>query len=331
LDEPVIRFLEDDGEILTFLENIYKLADAHVQRYLQRGFTNLMFSFGCTGGQHRSVYSAQHLAEHIHYKYGIEVHVCHREQGITTIFPAYRAMIFAAGLGTRLKPLTDTMPKALVPVAGKPLLEHTLEKLKGSGIRDVVINVHHFADMIEEWVSQHPMGMNIWFSDERQELLETGGGIKHAAHLLKDATEGFLIHNVDILSNADLRALHLYARGKAASLLVSERTTTRYLLFDDDMRLVGWTNIQTGEVKSPYPGLDPQKYHKFAFAGIHVMNPSLFRHFSEWPDKFSIIDFYLSICNQHPIYGYLQPDLRLMDVGKMETIAEAEAFYKDLM
>jgi NDP-sugar pyrophosphorylase family protein len=97
------------------------------------------------------------------------------------------------------------------------------------------------------------------------------------------------------------------------------------------MRLVGWTNIQTGEVKSPYPGLDPQKYRKFAFAGIHVMNPSLFRHFSEWPDKFSIIDFYLSICNQHPIYGYLQPDLRLLDVGKMETLAEAEAFYKDLM
>ena len=331
LDEPVIRFLEDDGEILTFLDSIYKLADAHVQRYLQRGFTSLMFSFGCTGGQHRSVYSAQHLAEHIHYKYGIEVHVCHREQGISTIFPAFRAMVFAAGLGTRLKPLTDTMPKALVPVAGKPLLEHTLEKLKDSGIRDVVINVHHFADMIEEWVNQHPMGMNVWFSDERAALLETGGGIKHAAHLLKDATEGFLIHNVDILSNADLRALQLFAHGKAAALLVSERQTSRYLLFDDDMRLVGWTNIQTGEVKSPYPNLDARKYRRFAFAGIHVMNPSLFAHFYEWPDKFSIIDFYLSICNRHPIYGYVQSGLQLMDVGKMETIAVAEAFYNDLI
>lgn len=330
LDEPVIRFLEDDGEILTFLDSIYKLADAHVQRYLQRGFTSLMFSFGCTGGQHRSVYSAQHLAEHIHYKYGIEVHVCHREQGISTIFPAFRAMVFAAGLGTRLKPITDTMPKALVPVAGKPLLEHTLEKLKDSGIRDVVINVHHFADMIEEWVNQHPMGMNVWFSDERAALLETGGGIKHAAHLLKDATEGFLIHNVDILSNADLRALQLFAHGKSAALLVSERQTSRYLLFDDDMRLVGWTNIQTGEVKSPYPNLDAKKYRRFAFAGIHVMNPSLFAHFSKWPDKFSIIDFYLSICNQHPIYGYVQSGLQLMDVGKMETIAEAEAFYNNV-
>ena len=328
LDEPVIRFLEDDGEILTFLDSIYKLADAHVQRYLQRGFTNLMFCFGCTGGQHRSVYSAQHLAEHIHNKYGIEVHVCHREQGISNIFPARRAMIFAAGLGTRLKPLTDTMPKALVSVAGKPLLEHTLEKLKTAGIRDVVINVHHFADMIEEWCQQHPMGMNIWFSDERQQLLETGGGIKHAAHLLSDARDGFLIHNVDILSNADLRAVSAFGRGKAATLVVSERNTNRYLLFDDDMRLVGWTNIQTGEVRSPYPNLDVRKYHRYAFAGIHYMNPSLFRYFNEWPDKFSIIDFYLSICNREPIYGFVPAELRLMDVGKIDTLSEAEEFLK---
>ena len=328
LDEPVIRFLEDDGEILTFLDSIYKLADAHVQRYLQRGFTNLMFCFGCTGGQHRSVYSAQHLAEHIHNKFGIEVHVCHREQGISNIFPARRAMIFAAGLGTRLKPLTDTMPKALVPVAGKPLLEHTLEKLKTAGIRDVVINVHHFADMIEEWCQQHPMGMNIWFSDERQQLLETGGGIKHAAHLLSDARDGFLIHNVDILSNADLRAVSAFGRGKAATLVVSERNTNRYLLFDDDMRLVGWTNIQTGEVKSPYSNLDVRKYHRYAFAGIHYMNPSLFRYFNEWPDKFSIIDFYLSICNREPIYGFVPAELRLMDVGKIDTLSEAEEFLK---
>ena len=245
-------------------------------------------------------------------------------------------MIFAAGLGTRLKPLTDTMPKALVPVAGKPLLEHTLQKLKSAGIRDVVINVHHFADMIEEWCQQHPMGMNIWFSDERQQLLETGGGIKHAAHLLSDARDGFLIHNVDILSNADLRAVSAFGRGKAATLVVSERETSRYLLFDDDMRLVGWTNIQTGEVKSPYPSIqksnfkiqNSSRYRKFAFAGIHYMNPSLFRYFSEWPDKFSIIDFYLSICNREPIYGFVPTDLRLMDVGKIDTLAEAEEFLK---
>lgn len=330
LDEPVIRFLEDDGEILVFLESVYQLADAHVQRYLQRGFTNLMFCFGCTGGQHRSVYSAQHLAEHIHQKFGIEVHVCHREQGISTIMPARRAMLFAAGLGTRLKPLTDTMPKALVPIAGKSLLQHTLEKLKSAGIRDVVINVHHFADMIEDWCHQHPMGMNIWFSDERQKLLETGGGIKHAAHLLSDAKEGFLIHNVDILSNADLGALSAFGKNKAAVLMVSERNTSRYLLFDNDMRLVGWTNIQTGEVKSPYSNLEVNKCHRYAFAGIHYMNPSLFRYFMEWPDKFSIIDFYLSICDKESIYGFVPKNLLLMDVGKIDTLSDAESFVSSI-
>ena len=332
LDEPVIRFLEDDGEILTFLESVYRLADAHVRRYIQRGFTSLMFSFGCTGGQHRSVYSAQHLAEHIHYKFGIEVHVCHREQGISSVFPAARAMIFAAGLGTRLKPLTDTMPKALVPVCGKPLLEHVLTKLKQSGIYDVVINVHHFADMIEDWVNQHPMDMNIFFSDERDGLLETGGGIKHAAPLLRDAQDGFLICNVDILSNADLRALSEAGRkgGNAATLLVSERETQRYLLFDDDMRLVGWTNVATGEVRSPYPGLAPHLYRRYAFAGIHYMNPRLFRYFDEQPDRFSIIDFYLSVCDREPIYGHLQPGLRLLDVGKTSTLSVAESFLSEI-
>lgn len=326
LDEPVIRFLEDDGEILTFLESVYKLADAHVRRYMQRGFTNLMFCFGCTGGQHRSVYSAQHLAEHIHKKFGVEVHICHREQGIEQVLSPARCMVFAAGLGTRLKPLTDSMPKALVPVAGKPLLEHLLDKLKASGFNDVVINVHHFADMIEDWCQAHPMGMHIWFSDERGQLLETGGGIKHAVPLLRDAQDGFLIHNVDILSNADVRTLAETGRGRAASLLVSERKTQRYLLFDDDMRLVGWTNIATGEVRSPYQNLDPNLYHKYAFAGIHYMSPRLFKYFDEWGDKFSIIDFYLSVCDKEPIYGYVQEGLRLLDVGKLDSLKEAEEF-----
>ncbi|MBO7119066.1 MAG: NTP transferase domain-containing protein [Bacteroidaceae bacterium] len=328
LDEPVIRFLEDDGEILTFLESVYKLADAHVRRYIQRGFTSLMFCFGCTGGQHRSVYSAQHLAEHIHKKFGIEVHICHREQGIEQVLSPARCMVFAAGLGTRLKPLTDTMPKALVPVSGKPLLEHLLDRLKTSGFNDVVINVHHFADMIEEWCQAHPMGMHIWFSDERDQLLETGGGIKHAAPLLRDAQDGFLIHNVDILSNADLRALAEAGKGRAATLLVSERNTQRYLLFDDDMRLVGWTNIATGEVRSPYPNLDPKLYKKLAFAGVHYMSPKLFQYFDTFPERFSIIDFYLKVCDKEPIYGYVQDGLRLLDVGKLDTLKEAEEFVK---
>ena len=345
LDEPVIRFLEDDGEILTFLESVYKLADAHVSRYMERGFTDLLFSFGCTGGQHRSVYCAQHLAEHINKKFGIEVHLCHREQGISQVLKAPRAMIFAAGLGTRLGPLTADRPKALVNVGGKPLLEHLLLKLKASGINDVVINVHHFADMIEEWCKEHPMQMRIRFSDERAQLLETGGGIKHAAPLLSDAEAGFLIHNVDILSNADLRQLaeigssspkvrverfnsqlSTFNSYRAATLLGSERKTQRYLLFDDEMRLVGWTNIATGEVRSPYPDINPEHYRKYAFAGIHYMTPRLFAYFDDFPERFSIIDFYLKVCDKEPIYGYVQPGLRLLDVGKPGSLAEAEEF-----
>ena len=146
--------------------------------------------------------------------------------------------------------------------------------------------------------------------------------------MLRDSGEGFLIHNVDILSNADLKALAKVGKDKAATLLVSERETSRYLLFDDDMRLVGWTNIATGEVRSPYPNLDPKLYHKYAFAGIHYMNPRLFAYFGDFPDKFSIIDFYLKVCDKEAIYGYVQPDLCLLDVGKLDTLAEAEDFVK---
>lgn len=234
-------------------------------------------------------------------------------------------MIFAAGLGTRLKPLTDSMPKALVPVGGKPLLQILLQKLKDAGSQQIVINVHHFADMIEAWVNAHPMDLEVSFSDERACLLETGGAIKHAAPLLQQF-DRFLIHNVDILSNVDLQAFYQAGQGSAATLLVSPRKTQRYLLFDDEMRLVGWTNIQTGEVRSPYPDLDVSSCQRYAFAGIHQMSTSLFSYFDLWPDKFSIIDFYLSLCAKESIRGVLKEDLQLMDVGKLDTLDQAEQF-----
>lgn len=243
-----------------------------------------------------------------------------------------KAMIFAAGLGTRLKPLTDRMPKALVPVGGRPLLGILIEKLHRAGFDDMVINVHHFADMIEEWVTSldsHPASPVIHLSDERKELLETGGGIKHARPLLEDC-DRFLIHNVDILSNVDLVRFFACGKGSDATLLVSERKTSRYLLFDDDMRLVGWTNTQTGEVKSPHPHLDPSHYHPLAFAGIHQMSTSLFPLMDAWPARFSVIDFYLNLCASHRIVGHVQPGLRLMDVGKLDTLAAAEAFVTSL-
>ena len=237
-------------------------------------------------------------------------------------------MIFAAGLGTRLKPMTDTMPKALVPVGGRPLLQILLEKLARHGCTEAVINVHHFADMIEEWCASHHTDISIHFSDERAELLETGGGIRHAMPLLSGGR--FLIHNVDILSNADLTHFYAQGEGKAATLLVSERKTQRYLLFDESMRLVGWINEATGQVKSPYPDLQPDKCRRYAFSGIHQIDPVLFPRFEGWPAKFSIIDFYLSICRDVPVYGHLQEGFRLMDVGKLDTLTQAELFLKEI-
>ena len=237
------------------------------------------------------------------------------------------AFIFAAGLGTRLKPLTDTMPKALVPVGGKPLLAHVIEKLKAAGCKKIVINIHHFGDMIIDYVkSQNNFGIEILFSDERQMLLETGGAIKHAVDLLGD--EPFLIHNVDILSNVDLKAL-IAAHSKAdsaATLLVSKRNSTRALLFNAEGNLTAWTNKTTGEVKSPYSDIDISNLNEFAFSGIHIFSPRLFKYFGAYPEKFSIIDFYLNTCKDENIKAYTQEGLQLLDVGKLDSLEKAEKF-----
>ena len=237
------------------------------------------------------------------------------------------AFIFAAGLGTRLKPLTDTMPKALVPVGGKPLLAHVIEKLKAAGCKKIVINIHHFGDMIIDYVkSQNNFGVEILFSDERQMLLETGGAIKHAVDLLGD--EPFLIHNVDILSNVDLKALieaHNES-GSAATLLVSKRNSTRALLFNSEGNLTAWTNKTTGEVKSPYSDIDISNLNEFAFSGIHIFSPRLFKYFGAYPEKFSIIDFYLNTCKDENIKAYTQDGLNLLDVGKLDSLERAEEF-----
>ena len=255
-----------------------------------------------------------------------------------------QAMIFAAGLGTRLKPLTDRIPKALVRVGGEPLLKRVIFQLKDAGFTRIVVNVHHFSNQIIDYLrDNNNFGLDIRISDETDKLLETGGGIKKAWSLF-DPNEPILIHNVDILSNVNLKKFYqmetqdlLEASSVstvsdeaplAARLLVSERKTKRYLLFDDTMRLVGWTNIETGEVKSPYKDLDPKKYKMYAFSGIHMVAPSLFPLMADEPDKFPIMDFYLKHCDKVRIEGYVKNDLKLMDVGKQETLKEAEAFLK---
>lgn len=269
-------------------------------------------------------------------------------------------MIFAAGLGTRLKPLTDTMPKALVRVGGEPLIKRVILNLAAAGVERIVVNVHHFAEQIIDYLKDNDnFGLDIRISDETAGLLETGGGIKKAAPLF-DPAAPILIHNVDILSNVDLREFYQIAsrseegrvkseeseggseKGKVKSekseccdavdavLLVSWRKTKRYLLFNDDMKLVGWTNIETGEVRSPYPELNPKECRMYAFAGIHALSPRLLKMMDEFPDRFGIIDFYLKACATHNIKGYVKDDLKLMDIGKLDTLAQAEEFLKEL-
>lgn len=229
-------------------------------------------------------------------------------------------MIFAAGLGTRLKPLTDTMPKALVRVGGQPLLWHVVMKLRAAGFQRVVVNVHHFAQQIVDYLKANDyFGLDIRISDETGGLLETGGGIKKAQSLF-DTSSPILIHNVDILSNLNLQAV--YEAGQSV-LVVSQRQTKRYLQFDDDLRLIGWKNVETGQVKG-------REGRSLAFSGIHVFSPSLFPLMASWPDRFPIMDFYLQACADHLIRGYEATNLRLMDVGKLDTLDEANDFINTL-
>ena len=242
-----------------------------------------------------------------------------------------KAMIFAAGLGTRLRPITDTMPKALVPVCGKPLLYHTICKLRDAGYDDIVVNVHHFPEQIREYIQSNDFGARISISDESEQLLETGGGILKAKDLLF-SDEPFLVHNVDIVSNLKLSELNVRP-GDLATLVVSQRETRRYLLFDDDMRLVGWTDTATGEVRSPYPGLNPASCQKFAFSGIHMISPEVFDAMAAlgFTGRFPIMDFYLKACAEYPIRGYLARDLQMVDVGKMDTLPETDLICSALL
>lgn len=244
-----------------------------------------------------------------------------------------QVMILAAGLGTRLKPLTDTMPKALVPVGGSPLLDINIRKLQAQGYDRFVVNVHHFAQQIIDYVTQQDYAPLVHFSDEREQLLETGGGLKKARNLFRD-DEPILIHNVDILDNVDYGWFsRQHQTDEDAVLLVSRRKTKRYLLFDNAMRLMGWKNVETGEVKSPYEyvrrtGLSQhgEPLNMFAFSGIHSFSPRLFPLMDRFPDRFSIIDFYLSVCHRSHIVGVVKEDLDMLDVGKLDTLSEANAF-----
>lgn len=229
-------------------------------------------------------------------------------------------MIFAAGLGTRLKPLTDTMPKALVPIGGKTLLEWQIDKLHDAGIDDIIINVHHFPDQIIDFVCR--LGCKVTISDERDALLDTGGGLRKAWQ----DDEPILALNVDILSNIDIAdVVAHYDATEAGLLVVSARETQRYLCFDEDNRMIGWTNVKTGEVKL-------RDGHHLAFSGMQILSPVMRRYLQQMPtEKFSLIDLYLHTCPSETLRAYVPTEYRMMDVGKIDHLDEANRFAQTLL
>ena len=244
-----------------------------------------------------------------------------------------KAMIFAAGLGTRLRPLTNDRPKALVEVGGKPMLEHVIIHLKQSGFDDITVNIHHFGQKIIDFLeSKDNFGLNIHISDERDLLLDTGGGILKARKFL-DGNEPFLVHNADILTDLDLKAMLEKHKSSlaTATLLVKKRVTQRYFVFDNSHKLQGWINKKTGETKPSTLSYDDSEMIERAFGGIHVISPSIFpllENFSKGNDVFSITPFYIEECNNCHIQGYESPTAyNWIDVGKPETLEEANSLF----
>lgn len=237
-----------------------------------------------------------------------------------------RALILAAGLGTRLKPFTEHHPKALLPLAGKTLIEYQVEKLHQSGISDIIVNIHHHADELEAYI--HERWPEIGISDERAALLETGGAIRKVG-IEHPSDEPLLVLNVDILSNIDLRqVIEAHTSDRYATLVVSERQTQRYLCFDEG-KMVGWTNIATGERKPTTLLLDEQT-RLLAFSGLHILSPEAIADMQTWPERFSITDYYISRCTEKTIYAYVPEDYRMMDVGKADQLEQAEQFAKTI-
>jgi N-acetyl-alpha-D-muramate 1-phosphate uridylyltransferase len=237
------------------------------------------------------------------------------------------AMIFAAGLGSRLQDETANKPKALVDVGGKPLIQHAIEKLVNAGATKIVVNVHHFADVLTSFIENHHWEIQVQISNESEQLLETGGGLKKAAPFFS-AKEAILIYNVDILSNLNLRVLyqsHLNSDA-LATLVVRNRKTSRYLKFDKDMHLTGWLNKTNGETKVARPE-DFKQSKELAFSGIQVIQPELFEFFPT-ENRFSITDWYLELAKSKIIKGYFDESDLWMDVGKPAELEAARSLFR---
>jgi NDP-sugar pyrophosphorylase family protein len=234
-----------------------------------------------------------------------------------------KAMIFAAGFGTRLRPLTNNIPKALVKVGNTTLLELAIANLKKFNINEIIINVHHFGDQIINFLNENNFGVDIQVSDERELLLDTGGGLKKCAEYFA-GTDPFLLYNVDIISDIDINEMLKYhnTSNSLATLAVRNRDTSRYLLFDENNVLSGWKNIKTGEILNSR--INQGILNSFAFSGIHIINPEIF-DLMPGENIFSIIKLYLKLSIDHTICGYNHTKSEWLDVGKLDSIEDAES------
>lgn len=238
-----------------------------------------------------------------------------------------KGMIFAAGLGTRLAPLTDTCPKALIDVGGKPMLQRVIERLRGAGVSDIVVNVHHHARQMMEYIDTHDFGVHVAVSDESDELLDTGGGVVKAAAMLR-GDEPVMLYNADIYSNFDIAEMldrHVQSRADV-TLLTDERDTSRYLLFDNNGRMTGWRNVSTGETRSPLAAAVTCSSRQLAFGGVHIINPCVLDRLAEYrPEgKFSITPFYIDSCADLDIRAYKpSAPYRWIDIGRPASLARA--------
>lgn len=238
-----------------------------------------------------------------------------------------KAMILAAGLGTRLKPFTDKHPKALAVVNGKTILQRNIEFLAKFGITDIIINVHHFANEIIEFLDgKKNFGSKITISDESGEVLETGGGLKKAAWFFEANDAPFVVMNVDVLTDIHLRGMiEQHKKIKPlATLAVTNRHTSRYFLFDEMDLLCGWKNIKTGEQKI---SREASRYTQKAFSGIHLISPKIFS-LMYMDGKFSMVDLYLELAKTHSIVAFDHNNSKFIDVGKPESIAKAESLFR---
>ena len=237
-----------------------------------------------------------------------------------------RAMILAAGLGTRLKPLTDSTPKALIKIKDKTLLELQINKLKSEGFDQIIINVHHFADQVKDHLrANNFFNCSIEISDESEKLLDTGGGLKKASHFFS-VGKPFLVYNVDILSSINLKELidfHLASKS-IATLAVQKRESSRKFLFDKTNTLCGWMNEKSGEKIITRD--DQSEFIPYSFSGIQVVDPKIFKYFPD-KDVFSLVELYLSAAKKEKILGYVHNEDEWMDLGKVENIKKAESLF----